>query len=274
MSKVDPRELAGIDKRTSLLLRAARAEVDPNAARELERELSLVNTRSRMSRRRYTGTTTSTYASVRRPHVHPPVNGSDLERLADQNYLYIPEGEGDLDLDDGPLDPEEEDRAVVAKTEDPGIDALRGTFGTVGTIIRARRRATVLAQVRARVRAASESAAAGMAGGRLRSNGVDGLPKGGDPEKAVFRREGDVPSSVFVATPESGAAPLAGAGVVDATGGGGSTPSPLEQSNREKETNDPIAQGAALDDAAQKRARTLPAILKSDHKPAFLDSQK
>ncbi|KAF8500603.1 magnesium transporter NIPA-domain-containing protein, partial [Hysterangium stoloniferum] len=204
MSKVDPRELVSIDKSTSLLLKAARAEVDPNAAKELEQE---------------------------------------------------------------------EDRAVVAKTEDPGIDALRGTFGTVGTIIRARRRATALAQVRARARAASESAAGGMADGQLRSHGVNGLG-GGDPEKAVFRREGDVPSPpVLVATPESKAVLPAAAGV-DKSGGGGSAATTLEQSKQGQDNTFPIAQaGAALEDA-DRRARTLPTVLKSDDKPAFLDSHK
>ena len=35
---------------------------------------------------------------------------------------------------------------IVEKTEQPGIDSLRGTFGTVGTIIRNRRRTTAISE--------------------------------------------------------------------------------------------------------------------------------
>ena len=45
---------------------------------------------------------------------------------------------------DSEVDLEEEKRAIVIKTEEPGIDSLRMTGGAIGTIIRARRRATAL----------------------------------------------------------------------------------------------------------------------------------
>lgn len=35
-------------------------------------------------------------------------------------------------------------REIVEKSEEPGIDALRGTFGALGTLVRAKRRARVL----------------------------------------------------------------------------------------------------------------------------------
>ena len=38
----------------------------------------------------------------------------------------------------------EDEEIIVEKTEQPGIDSLRGTFGAVGTIIRNRRRTTAL----------------------------------------------------------------------------------------------------------------------------------
>lgn len=40
-----------------------------------------------------------------------------------------------------PVDPEK--HAIVALTEEPGMDALRGTFGAIGTLVRARRRTTM-----------------------------------------------------------------------------------------------------------------------------------
>ena len=56
-----------------------------------------------------------------------------------------------VDLEAGPLtdgdsdyDFIEDKRAIIARTEEPGIDSLRMTGGAIGTIIRARRRATAL----------------------------------------------------------------------------------------------------------------------------------
>jgi hypothetical protein len=43
---------------------------------------------------------------------------------------------------------DEEERAIVEKSEEPGMDSLRGTFGAVGTLVRARRRATALSEVK------------------------------------------------------------------------------------------------------------------------------
>ncbi len=50
---------------------------------------------------------------------------------------------------DSEIDFAEEKRAILVKTEEPGIDSLRMTGGTIGTIIRARRRATALSAVSA-----------------------------------------------------------------------------------------------------------------------------
>jgi len=57
-----------------------------------------------------------------------------------------------------------EDDVIVEKTEQPGIDSLRGTFGTVGTIIRNRRRTTALSEAhnRSNVRNRRGSEASGL----------------------------------------------------------------------------------------------------------------
>lgn len=50
---------------------------------------------------------------------------------------------------DSDVDLVEEKRAIIARTEEPGLDSLRMTGGTIGTIIRARRRATALSNASA-----------------------------------------------------------------------------------------------------------------------------
>ena len=53
--------------------------------------------------------------------------------------------DADIDLELGSdADPDETAREIVEKSEEPGMDSLRGTFGAIGTIIRARRRARAL----------------------------------------------------------------------------------------------------------------------------------
>ena len=46
-----------------------------------------------------------------------------------------------------PYDPEDPEKGALEATEEPGIDALRGTFGGLGTIIRARRRQSTIADM-------------------------------------------------------------------------------------------------------------------------------
>ena len=115
MSRVDPRRLASkvVDRKTTLLLQAARSEVKP----------------------------------VRR------TRNQDLEH-----------GDQDGDDTDGEYDPEKH----LEATEEPGVDALAGRFGAsiVGTVVRARRRATIAgsgAKSRGRSkRKREETGAAGM----------------------------------------------------------------------------------------------------------------
>jgi len=132
MSKVDPRKLVNVDDRTTLLLEAAKQEVDPKSSREIQR-LASRNTLNSTRRRR----TTSTQS---RP---PPIPQGVIP-------LQQPEPP-EPSLETSPFDNSEEgnysdddERAIMEKTEEPGMDSLRGTFGAVGTIIRARRRATAL----------------------------------------------------------------------------------------------------------------------------------
>ena len=58
----------------------------------------------------------------------------------------------------------EDEEVIVEKTEQPGIDSLRGTFGAVGTIIRNRRRTTALSEAhnRSNIRNRRGSEASGL----------------------------------------------------------------------------------------------------------------
>lgn len=53
-------------------------------------------------------------------------------------------GEDDLEDFDVDFDDVASTQEIVQKTEEPGLDSLRGTFGAIGTIIRAKRRARAL----------------------------------------------------------------------------------------------------------------------------------
>lgn len=84
----------------------------------------------------------------------------------------------------------EDEEVIVEKTEQPGIDSLRGTFGTVGTIIRNRRRTTALSEAhnRTHVRNRRESEASG-----LETQSINEEPRqpgeGKDPEKLDLGRK-------------------------------------------------------------------------------------
>ncbi|OJT10012.1 hypothetical protein TRAPUB_13501 [Trametes pubescens] len=134
MTKVDPRTLTNVDERTTLLLEAARQEVDPIAAQAVDLAPS-GTLRSRRSRQR---------SRHIRSHTSTVEAGTDADFAAarstdDLEAGLHPDEESDLDQDFA-----DEKRAIVARTEEPGIDSLRMTGGALGTIIRARRRATAL----------------------------------------------------------------------------------------------------------------------------------
>ncbi|KAI0348820.1 DUF803-domain-containing protein [Trametes cingulata] len=140
MTKVDPRTLTNVDEHTTLLLEAARQEVDPFAtnAVELAPSGTLRSRRSRISQR------------SRRMRSHtagaPEAGDGDAEsdptaaRSTDDLETGL-RSDAESDLNTDLID---EKRAIVAKTEEPGLDSLRMTGGAIGTIIRARRRATAL----------------------------------------------------------------------------------------------------------------------------------
>ncbi|KAJ8456467.1 hypothetical protein ONZ51_g12107 [Trametes cubensis] len=137
MTKVDPRTLTNVDERTTLLLEAARQEVDPISAQTVELGPSgtLRSRRSRLSQR------------PRRMRSHASGVAADGEEPDPSALRSTDDLEAGLRSDtesEFDLDPLEEKRAIVAKTEEPGIDSLRMTGGAIGTFIRARRRATAL----------------------------------------------------------------------------------------------------------------------------------
>ena len=148
-----------------MLLEAARQEVDPLAAQDVELARG-GTTRSRRSRRSRIRSRTTT-----------PDQRSDA---ADIEAGRASDVESDVDF-------LEEKRAIVARTEEPGLDSLRMTGGAIGTIIRARRRATALS-----VASASRSHLSASANGSLHShdlsrNGTRRSSLSPVPQRSWFR---------------------------------------------------------------------------------------
>ncbi|KAI0095054.1 magnesium transporter NIPA-domain-containing protein [Irpex rosettiformis] len=133
MSKVDPRRLSQVDDHTALLLEAARSEVDPLAVRRasLRRSTTL---RSRRSQRSNLPSQISSGAASNEI-------GGSVPRVYLPGHIT-----GDDDLEDFDIDFDDlaSTQEIVQRTEVPGLDSLRGTFGAIGTIIRAKRRARAL----------------------------------------------------------------------------------------------------------------------------------
>jgi len=195
MSKVDPRKLTNVssligvrhnladpfddkvDEHTTLLLEVAKQEPAPKASRELD-------TRSRTSvlssprRPRRTMSSRSQAASTMPLGVAH--SATDIESGASQVW--------DATLADGDSSSTEDEEVIVEKTEQPGIDSLRGTFGTVGTIIRNRRR-TALSEAhnRSQTRNRRGSEASGLASQSI--NEEPRQPEEKDPEKLDLGRK-------------------------------------------------------------------------------------
>ncbi|KAH7107938.1 DUF803-domain-containing protein [Auriculariales sp. MPI-PUGE-AT-0066] len=131
MSRVDPRRLRGVDRRTSMLLLAAREDVAPAA-------------------------------------------------MPERHGLMDEEKAHGTDAD-----------VVITASEDPGMDALRGTFGAVGTLVRARRRLTSLR--RAGSNATVDGRTAAHIRDQLRAEGAVGPGRG----------SGGGPPSVFASSQSS-----------------------------------------------------------------------
>lgn len=136
MTKIDPRQLANVDEHTTLLLEAARQEADPLVAHEVElaRGGTLRSRRSRFSQ--HVRSRTSEQEQLHDPTPTMTQSTNDIEAGPS------PDTDSDVDLVD-------EKRAIISRMEEPGLDSLRMTGGTIGTIIRARRRATALSNASA-----------------------------------------------------------------------------------------------------------------------------
>ncbi|GJE89471.1 magnesium transporter NIPA-domain-containing protein [Phanerochaete sordida] len=132
MSKVDPRKLHKVDEHTTLWLEVARAEADPNAAR-------------RATLRRATSFR-SHHSDARSRNSGMPSHGHTDSDAAPQLHLrHHVHNEGNPDEFEWSFESDAQStREIVEKSEEPGIDALRGTFGAIGTIIRAKRRMRAL----------------------------------------------------------------------------------------------------------------------------------
>ncbi|KAH8099862.1 magnesium transporter NIPA-domain-containing protein [Cristinia sonorae] len=162
MSKVDPRKLNFVDEHTTLLLEAAKQEADPTAARSADIQRS--NTlRSRHSRRSHLSQARrSTISPISATHSPISVPADRVPEFQTRPPLALDiASQHTLELEE--LDIHEEDelsekQAIVEKTEEPGLDSVRGVAGALGTIIRARRRARALsAASAARSRSDAES---------------------------------------------------------------------------------------------------------------------
>jgi len=148
MSKVDPRKLPNVscvslmfittrltlfyevDEHTTLLLEVAKQEASPKASRELDTKSRSSALSSPRRRRRRTVSSRSQAPSTMPLGVSH--SATDVESGASQVW--------DTALAESDSSDAEDEEVIVEKTEQPGIDSLRGTFGAVGTIIRNRRR--------------------------------------------------------------------------------------------------------------------------------------
>ncbi|KAI0368859.1 DUF803-domain-containing protein [Pilatotrama ljubarskyi] len=170
MTKVDPRTLTNVDEHTTLLLEAARQEVDPLAVQAVDLAPSgtLRSRRSRLSQRSRRGR--SHTPGVGEAEANADLDPAAVHSTDDLEAGLHPGASSDIDVD--LID---EKRAIVAKTEEPGLDSLRMTGGAIGTIIRARRRATALSAASATRSQFSQMSSTGGAGsvhsGQGRSRG-------------------------------------------------------------------------------------------------------
>ncbi|CAL1693855.1 unnamed protein product [Somion occarium] len=187
MSKVDPRKLTNVrltlyyistllstcvfrqvDEHTTMLLEVAKQEVDPLARRSLE----LHRTATLRSRRSHQSTArTSSVSAVRSGSAshRSTLRANPSIAVSEMDHTGSAEEEGEEEGEEEAIDELAETRYIVERTEEPGLDSLRGVAGAIGTIIRARRRARELsARSATRSRASEEGISNGIA---LRSIG-------------------------------------------------------------------------------------------------------
>lgn len=181
--------LGKVDEHTTLLLEVAKQEPAPKVSRELD-----AKSRS------------SALSSPRRPRR----TMSSRSQAPSTMPLGVSNSVTDVEFGVSPVwdptlagsDPEEteDEEIIVEKTEQPGIDSLRGTFGAVGTIIRNRRRTALSdAHNRTQIRNRRGSETSGLA-----SQSINEEPRQPgeerDPEKLDLGRKyfGNEPASLSI----------------------------------------------------------------------------
>ena len=273
MSKVDPRKLPNVsrpvdahhnpadsffnkvDERTTLLLEVAKQEPAPKASRDIDAK-SRSSDQSSPRRRRRTMSSRSQAPSTMPLGVSHSV--TDVESGASQVW--------DATLGESDSSDIENEEVIVEKTEQPGIDSLRGTFGTVGTIIRNRRRTTALSEAhnRTNVRNRRGSETSG-----LTSQSINEEPRQPgeerDPEKLDLGRKyfgqrtgkpSDPPASALLSPPPRDTAPS----ILSPSSPAFSLEQPILHSSPESEKCDPMTM-------SPKRTPTLHAHFDPNQQP-------
>ena len=256
MSKVDPRKLSNVsilvdvhhdltdrffdkvDEHTTLLLEVAKQEPAPKASRELD-------TRSRSSatssprRRRRTMSSRSQAPSTMPLGVSRSV--TDVESGASQVW--------EATLAETDSSGAEDEDVIVEKTEQPGIDSLRGTFGAVGTIIRNRRRVTALSEAhnRSQIRNRRGSETSALASQSIneepRQPGEERDPEKVDLSHKYFGQRTGKPgptASTLLSVPPRDTHPQGASSILSLPPPASSAEQPVLHSSPESEKPDPV----------------------------------
>jgi hypothetical protein len=255
MSKVDPRKLtnvrgtvnsyrnladhssAKVDEHTTLLLEVAKQEPAPKASRDLDAKSRSSALSSPRRRRRTMSSRSQAPSTMPLGVAHSP---TDVESGRNPAWDAAPPDNDSSDLED--------EEVIVEKTEQPGIDSLRGTFGAVGTIIRNRRR-TALAEAHSRsnLRNRRGSEASGLA-----SQSINEEPRqpGGekDPEKLDLGRKhfgsritSEPTASTLPSAPPRDALPQGTPSMSFSPSSSSPALQPVLHSSPESEKSDPLA---------------------------------
>ena len=257
MSKVDPRKLTNVrgvvdsyhnladhshvkvDEHTTLLLEVAKQESAPKASRELDAKSRSSALSSPRRRRRTISSRSQAPSTMPLGVVHSP---TDVE--SGRNHVWDAASPDDDSSDLG------DEEVIVEKTEQPGIDSLRGTFGAVGTIIRNRRRTALTeAHSRSNLRNRRGSEASGLA-----SQSINEEPRqpgeGKDPEKLDLGRKyfgsGTRPTPeptapTLLSAPPRDALPQATPSMLFPPSSSSPVNQPVLHSSPESEKSDPLA---------------------------------
>jgi len=277
MSKVDPRKLPNVrrlslvfiiirltlfykvDQHTTLLLEVAKQEPSPKASRELDTKSRSSAVSSPRRRRRRTMSSRSQAPSTMPLGVSH--SATDVESGASQVW--------DATLEESDSSDAENEEVIVEKTEQPGIDSLRGTFGAVGTIIRNRRR-TALSEAhnRSHTRNRRGSEASGLA---AQSINEEPRQPGGerDAEKLDLgrkyfgsgtRKPSEPTAPGLLSVPHHDTNSQSTPSILFPPSSSSSTEQPVLRSTPESEKSDPMA-------ASPKRASALHAHFDPNQQP-------